>query len=122
MTTYIKIAPLNATSIYAVASDNKLYYYNGSSWSLKSSTAILDISITSSGVLYGILTSSNLLVKWSGTAWGSSIGTQTIKKISAKSFNAIYAVGTDDLPYLWNGSYWKQLDGRTVSDITSSKL
>lgn len=122
MTTFKKLAPISNTSIYAITSDNTLYYFNGSSWSQKNTTPITDISVALSGELYGIITSTHLLSKWSGTSWGTAMGTQTLSTVSVHSYNSIYGIGTDNTTYFWNGAYWTQVDSRTTTSLAVSKV
>lgn len=122
MTTFKKLAPISTTSIYAIASNDTLYYFNGSSWNQKNTTPITDISVTLSGELYGIITSTQLLSKWLGTSWSTAMGTETLSIVSAHSYNSIYGIGTDNTTYFWNGAYWTQVDSRTTTNLAVSKV
>jgi hypothetical protein len=122
MTTFKKLAIQDDTHRYAIASDDTLYMHNGSSWSQKSTTGLLDIDVDKNGILYGIKLSDSTLIKWSGTTWGSSLGAQTLKSIAVKANNLVYGIGADDTTYYWNGAYWIQVSADTVSSLAISKI
>ncbi len=106
MTTFKKLTVYDNTHVYAIASDDTLYMHNGITWNQLDTTVLDDIDVAKDGALFGIESSGTTLVKWTGSAWSSSLGAQTIKVVAAKSSNSLYAIGLDDSTYYWNGVYW----------------
>ena len=114
------IAVKDASNIYCVGGDNHFYKYaGGTSWTeLETATGITKISVAKDGSIFATLLSDGSLVKWSGTAWGSSLGSATgLKQIAAKSSTMVWAVGSDDKLWYWNGLVWTKSSDDTVSVI-----
>jgi hypothetical protein len=120
-------AVLDSAHIYIVGSDHTtyghLYSWNGSDWDELDTTDINYISVAKDGSLFSILNSDGSLVKWSGTAWGSSLGLATgLKQIAAKSGTMVWAVGSDDKLYYWNGLTWTKSSDDTVSGLALAMM
>ena len=122
MTTFKKLTVYDSTHIYAIASDDTLYMHDGESWSQLDTTTLDDIDVAKDGTLFGIEDSGQTLVKWSGSAWGSSLGAQTIIAVAAKAYNSVYAIGTDNTTWYWNGAYWTQTSTDTITCLAVSKV
>ena len=117
------IAAYSDTLIYAMTGSG-LYIGDGTgNWYLADSTSCGDISVAKDGSLFAVKNSDGSLVKWSGTAWGSSLGAATgLKKIAAKSATMVWAVGADDTLYYWNGLTWVQSSTDTVSGLAMAMM
>ena len=123
MATFKKLTVYDSTHIYAIASDDTLYMYNGTTWSQLDTTSLDDIDVAKDGTLFGIESSGTTLLQWTGSVWSSSLGTQTIKKIAAKLSNNVYAIGTDEAIYQWNGAYWSLNSAEAIiTDLAISKI
>jgi len=120
------IAVVDATHVYFLnGSPGKFWFFDGAvGTELEGTTYIDSISVAKDGSLFAILHSDGSLVKWSGSAWGSSLGAATgLKQIAAKSGTMVWAVGADDTLFYWNGLTWTQSDpGIAVSDISISNF
>ena len=124
----ISIAVLDAAHIYVVGSEHATYghfwLYAGETWTnLDNTTDIDKVSVAPDGSLFAILHSDGSLVKWSGTAWGTSLGATTgLKAIAAKSGTMVWAIGSDDKMYYWNGLAWTKSSDDTVSAIALAMM
>ena len=117
------IAAYSDTLIYALT-ESGLYIGDGEGgWTLVDSTVCSGISVASDGSLFAIKSSDGSLVKWSGSAWGSSLGAATgLKQIAAKSGTMVWAVGSDDKLWYWNGLAWTKSSDDTVSGIALAMM
>ena len=114
------IAVVDATHVYFLnGSPGTFWFFDGAvGTQLEGTTYIDSISVAKDGSLFAILHSDGSLVKWSGSAWGSSLGTATgLKQIAAKSGTMVWAVGSDDKLWYWNGLTWTKSSDDTVSVI-----
>jgi len=121
------IAARTASEYYMVgynhAGYGHAYMFDGATWAELDTTDIDKISVAPDGALFAILHSDGSLVKWSGTAWGSSLGAATgLKQIAAKSGTMVWAVGADDTLYYWNGLTWVQSSTETVSALALAMM
>lgn len=99
-----QFAVLDATHVYAIGS-GYLYFYNGSGWTqLDNLTQISYLSVARDGSLFAITTINSNLVKWSGSAWGASLG-GTLTAIAAVNGSFVWAIESDSLCY-YDGASW----------------
>jgi len=121
------IAARTASEYYMVGCNHAgyghAYMFDGATWAELDTTDIDKISVAPDGALFAILHSDGSLIKWSGTAWGSSPGAATgLKQIAAKSATMVWAVGSDDKLWYWNGLAWTKSSDDTVSGIALAMM
>lgn len=123
--TFDRIASYSTTLHYLTGNNSKkLYIGNGSTFAAPGdTTALTDISVAKDGSLFGIKQSDGSLIKWSHGGWGSSLGASTgLKAIAAKSATMVWAIGSDDKLYYWNGLTWTKSSDDTVSGIALAMM
>jgi len=124
----LSVAVFQQDLIYGIDTIHTTYghlhlWTTGPLWSQLSDIDIDCISVAKDGSLFAVLHSDGSLVKWSGTAWGSSLGAATgLKAIAAKSATMVWAVGSDDKLYYWNGLTWVQSSTETVSGLALAMM
>jgi len=124
----LSVAVFQQDLIYGIDTIHTTYghlflWTTGPLWSKLSDIDIDCISVAKDGSLFAVLHSDGSLVKWSGTAWGSSLGAATgLKAIAAKSATMVWAVGSDDKLYYWNGLTWVQSSTETVSGLALAMM
>lgn len=90
-------------NVWAIASDNKVYEYNGSAWANRNTTA-MDVGVSNSSVY--IVGLDNKVRKYLGNnRWGGPLPGAAIR-IDVAGNDGIWIRGTNNLLYHWRGNAW----------------
>ncbi|MEK7528136.1 MAG: hypothetical protein AAB592_00005, partial [Patescibacteria group bacterium] len=103
--------PMDEDSIWAISSDNKLVWWNGSIWAQIGNQNAVDKIHVINDTVYGIGIDNN--DSNYGKIWRQNNGFITLGNIKDDfeyfTDNDIFSFGQDNNIYHWNGTNWKQL-------------
>jgi cysteine-rich repeat protein len=113
-----------SNDVYAMT-DDQVFHYNGSAWSLATNLPFAAAAISGSGpdrvIVVGL---DGGIYTWDGTAWGpmTSGTSYALNAVQVLSPTLAYAVGGDDADGVmlkWNGSIWSQVAIPSTTGITA---